>query len=181
MNEIQTLPPPTPIPAVDLGQPNRLSVSRSRASDLLANGADREEIRQAITPSLGEQIETSIGAVRALLRSLQDSPDDVVEAMMGEIYAFVALTGGGWQPEQRSEFADQAMIDLADLPAALLLPAIRSARRKVTWAREFVPWVHSVVEPDYARLRTEWDRLSKLAELAPQFFGDDAPERPIAL
>lgn len=137
-------------------------------------------MRQAITPPLGELIDESAQAVDALLRTLQDSTDEVVEAMLGEIQAFVALTGGGWQPEQRSEFADQALVDFHDLPSALLLPAIRAARRKVTWAREFVPWVHAAVEPDLARLRNEQDRLRRLAELAPQFFGDDAPEPPLA-
>jgi hypothetical protein len=116
-------------------------------------------------------VEFAASVDRALVETGQqllpasELPDDQIEAMFGEIAAFVRLTGGGWEPSHRQEFIDQASIDLADIPASLLAPALVAARRRVTWPREFVPWVHAWVEAPWAKLKLEHDRLVELASI----------------
>lgn len=82
-----------------------------------------------------------------------------------EIAGFVALTGGGWVPEQRAEFINQAAADLADIPVRLLAPAIRQARRQIWSPARFVSWVHEHVADDLAKLRSERETIQCLAAI----------------
>ncbi len=89
-------------------------------------------------------------------------------AFRAEIAGFVALTGGGWLPEQRAEFIEQAAADLAGIPVRLLAPAIREARRRIWSPARFVSWVYEHVADDVAKLRAERETLNRLAAIADQ-------------
>lgn len=92
--------------------------------------------------------------------------DPLVEQVFAEVAGFVKLAGGGWDPSQRQEFIEQAMVEFADLPYRLAIPAVRAARRKVTWAREFVPWVFDAVARDLGKLQAERENLTRLKQLS---------------
>lgn len=117
-------------------------------------------------PELVSEIGPALAGVTVAIRSVIESSDDIVDALLIEIGAFIKLVGGGWPPEHRQEFIEQAATDFADVPASLIAPVLREARRRVRWAREFVPWVHEAVEQDWSKLKVEQNRLRKLAEIA---------------
>lgn len=91
-------------------------------------------------------------------------------AFLAEIASFVAITGGGWLPEQRTEFIQQAAANLADLPVSLLAPAIRDARRRVWEPKRFVSWIHESVAADLQRLNEERDLIARLVRIAAGAF-----------
>jgi hypothetical protein len=127
------------------------------------DNAQVDEIKAAITAELASQITTATAATHRALCPVCELADDQITVMFSEIAAFIRLTGGGWEPRHRQEFIDQASTDLADIPASLLAPALVEARRRVTWPREFVPWVHAWVEAPWAKLKVEHERLSALS------------------
>lgn len=100
-----------------------------------------------------------------------DLPDVAAEQLAAEIGGFVALTGGGWPGEQRQEFIDQALAEFATVPLAILLPAIRLARRTVWDPKRFVSFVFAAIAPDIERLAVERDRLERLSAIV---VGDSA-------
>lgn len=151
---------------VALAQQSKLCVVRSNAYAMLANGAEEEEIRGAISSQLAGEIPAALALVNHELFPVSQLGTGDLEQVFGEVAAFVKITGGGWPSEQRQEFIDQAMIEFADLPVSLLIPALRAARRKVTWAREFVAWVFEAVERDLGKLEAERDNLARLAEIS---------------
>jgi hypothetical protein len=148
------------------GAPNRQCVARSRAFELLVSEAPTETVAAAINPDLADRVTTALADVDALLTPVCELPSDDIEQVIKEIGGFVALTGGGWSPEDRQEFLNQAVVEFGDLPASLCVPAIRAARKRLRWAREFVPWVHEACEKDVAKLETERHRIGWLARLA---------------
>lgn len=160
------IPPSSALaPADDSARQTRLFVVRSRASDLLANGAPVEEVRQAICPALEEQMKIALAAVEAIGATLIDHTE-WSETVASEIAAFVKLTGGGWLPEQRQEFIEQAIMDLSDVPLALLMPALREVRKRVWDPKRFLVWINERVEGEVNKLETERNRLRMLREIA---------------
>lgn len=85
---------------------------------------------------------------------------------MVEIGGFMALTGGGWPPDQRQEFIQQTLMELADIPVCLVLPVLATARRKIYQPARFVSWIWEQVEDDMTKLRIELERLEQLSEAA---------------
>lgn len=163
---IATQPSMMQLQADDWAQQTRLSAAQLHAFDLVVNGAEVSEIRQAIGATERQVIlAAQEGCARAALPA-QDLQDEAVERFMSEIASFVRLVGGGWPAEHRQEFIDQACIDLGDLPASLLAPAIRAARKRVYSPARFVSWVFEAVEIDNRKLQVELSRLSTLAEIA---------------
>ncbi len=148
------------------GQQHRLSVARSPACALLANGADADEIASAVQPITAD-LRAAIAGYQLEAQPLRDLPDNLLEAIISEeIGGFVRLTGGGWMPEHRQEFIDQCCVEFALLPATILIPAIRQARRKVFDPKRFVSWVFDFVEKDLNRLELEGKQLAELARIA---------------
>jgi hypothetical protein len=133
---------------------------------LLGNDVEREEIRGAITADVRENLNAAIAGVRTELRSIRDAGDSEHESFAIEIGGFVALTGGGWPPDQRQEFISQAVHDLEEYPALLVVPAVIAARKRVWDPKRFVSWIVEAVEPAVAKLAVERDALLKLSELA---------------
>lgn len=130
------------------------------------NGAAEEEIRGAISSQLAGEIPAALALVESELFPAGQLGTGDLEQVFGEVAAFVKITGGGWPSEQRQEFIDQAMIEFAELPVRLLIPALRAARRKVTWAREFVAWVFDAVARDLGRMEAEREHLERLADIS---------------
>lgn len=149
----------------DLAQPSRLLLSRSHAFALVRNGASDAEISAAISSELATALDAALAGIARELVTVDMLSDQQQEKFRAEIAAFVALTGGGWMPEQRAEFIHQAAIDLGDIPARLLAPAIREARRRVWEPKRFVSWVHEIVAADVAKLRAEADMLRRLGSV----------------
>lgn len=152
--------------ATEWGQPARQSLARSNACALLVNGADEGEIRQALTPVVDE-LRAAILGYQAEAQPLRDLADNVLEKVVAEeIGGFVRLTGGGWMPEHRQEFIDQCCVEFALLPASVVIPAIRQARRKVFDPKRFVSWVFEFIDKDLNRLEAEGKQLAELARIA---------------
>jgi hypothetical protein len=98
---------------------------------------------------------------------MRDLNDQMLERVITEeIGGFVRLTGGGWMPEHRQEFIDQCCVEFALLPASIVIPAIRQARRKVFDPKRFVSWVFEFVDKDLNRLEAEGKQLAELARIA---------------
>jgi hypothetical protein len=98
---------------------------------------------------------------------LSDLPtQDLERVLVQEIGGFVRLTGGGWMPEHRQEFIDQCCVEFANLPASVVVPAIRLARRKVFEPKRFVSWIFEYIDKDLARLEAEGARLTRLRQIA---------------
>jgi hypothetical protein len=108
----------------------------------------------------------ALAGAREAGKTVFEMEDAAAEYLLAEIGRFVALAGGGWLPEQRQEFIDQAAATLSEIPAALLGPAIREARKRVWDAKRFVSWIFEFVEADQRKLETERARLERLAEIA---------------
>lgn len=150
----------------DWGQQTRQLLARSNACALLANGADEAEIAAALS-DLAPQLREAVAGHARECSALADLPSDVLEKVVSdEIGGFVRLTGGGWMPEHRQEFIDQCCIEFALLPASVIIPAIRIARRKVFDPKRFVSWIFEYVEKDLNRLEAEGERLMQLARIA---------------
>lgn len=147
-------------------QPARQSLARSNACALLANGADEEEISTALQPAV-DTLRAAIAGYQAEALPMRDLNDQMLERVITEeIGGFVRLTGGGWMPEHRQEFIDQCCVEFALLPASIVIPAIRQARRKVFDPKRFVSWVFEFVDKDLNRLEAEGKQLAELARIA---------------
>lgn len=141
-------------------------LARSNACALLANGADEAEIATAIESHV-DDLRTAIAGWQAESTALRDLSDRELERFIAdEIGGFVRLTGGGWMPEHRQEFIDQCAVEFALLPASVVIPAIRIARRKVFDPKRFVSWVFEYIQKDLDRLETEGRQLGELAGIA---------------
>lgn len=152
--------------ASDWGQQARQSLARSNACALLANGLGKSEIADALVGQ-HEALREAVAGHSAECLSLADLPTDALAKVLDdEIGGFVRLTGGGWMPEHRQEFIDQCCVEFAQLPASVVIPAIRAARRKVFDPKRFVSWVFEYCEKDLNRLEAEGRNLAALAELA---------------
>lgn len=153
-------------PAAGWGQQVRQLLARSNASALLANGAEESEVAEAVKPMIAD-LRAAIAGYQAETVPLSQLPDGVLESVISqEIGGFVRLTGGGWMPEHRQEFIDQCCVEFAALPATVIIPAIRQARRKVFDPKRFVSWVFEYVEKDINRLDIEGKQLAELARIA---------------
>lgn len=141
-------------------------MARSNACALLANGAPEPEVASALQP-LVDELRTAVVGYQQEARPLNSLDDAQLERVVGEeIGGFVRLTGGGWMPEHRQEFIDQCCVEFALLPASLIIPAIRQARRKVFDPKRFVSWVFEYVDKDLNRLENEGKQLAELARIA---------------
>lgn len=141
-------------------------LARSNACALLANGADDDEIAGALQPLISD-LRAAIAGYQAEAMPLRDLADAMLEKVVtDEIGGFVRLTGGGWMPEHRQEFIDQCCVEFALLPASIIIPAIRIARRKVFDPKRFVSWVFEFVDKDLNRLENEGKQLEALARIA---------------
>lgn len=148
------------------GQQARQSLAQSNVCALLANGADEAEVAAAIQPHVDE-LRTAIAGYQAEVLPLRDLADSVLEQVVAEeIGGFVRLTGGGWMPEHRQEFIDQCCVEFGLIPASVIIPAIRLARRKVFDPKRFVSWVFEFVDKDIVRLENEGKQLGELARIA---------------
>lgn len=150
----------------DWGQPARLLLARSNACALLANGADESEISLALAGLQSDIIAALAGYEREYLPLNMLAENMLERVLTEEIGGFVRLTGGGWMPEHRQEFIDQCCVEFALLPASIIVPAIRQARRKVFDPKRFVSWVFEFIEKDLNRLEAEGKQLAELARIA---------------
>lgn len=154
-------------PADAWAQQSRQSVARSHACGLLANGADDDELRASIAAFKDGELEGAVDGWQRENAPLNELPAAMLERVVSdEIGGFVRLTGGGWMPEHRQEFIDQCCVEFALLPAAIVIPAIRLARRKVFDPKRFVSWVFEYIQKDLDRLEAEGKRLGALARIA---------------
>lgn len=152
--------------ATEWGQLARQSLARSNACALLANGADQDEVGTALAP-LVDELRAAIKGYQNEAQPLRDLADNVLEKVVAEeIGGFVRLTGGGWMPEHRQEFIDQCCVEFALLPASVVIPAIRQARRKVFDPKRFVSWIFEFIDKDLNRLDAEGKQLAELARIA---------------
>lgn len=142
-------------------------MARSHACALLANGAEEDEVRAAIATFKDDELRAAVDGWQRENAPLNELPADLLERVVSdEIGGFVRLTGGGWMPEHRQEFIDQCCVEFALLPAAIVIPAIRLARRKVFDPKRFVSWVFEYIQKDLDRLESEGKRLETLARIA---------------
>lgn len=88
--------------------------------------------------------------------------------MVREIGQFATLTCGGWNPEQIQLWIEQATTELVDLPARLVLDAVREARRRIWEPKRFLSWVFERIEADVAKVRNEVKMLEELQRLAQE-------------
>ena len=95
-----------------------------------------------------------------------DLPTEGKLLFLGEINKFMRLAGGGWPPEQRQEWQDQAAEELAVYPVLLTVPAIREARQRIFSPARFVPWVIEAIADGHARLDREMAQLGQLNAIA---------------
>lgn len=148
------------------GLPARQSLVRSNAFSLLANGAEADEIATALAGQ-HDVLREAIAGWQAQCEPLRAMPTgQLAQVIQAEIGGFVALTGGGWMPAHRQEFIDQCLLEFADLPHSVVIPAIRQARRKVFEPKRFVSWVFEFIEKDLNRLEAEGKQLGELAGIA---------------
>jgi hypothetical protein len=115
---------------------------------------------------LKADIDTALAGVRAEAVSVLELNDDQQDQFLRELGGFVKLTGGGWPAEQRQEFIEQAAVELAEVPVALLVPAIRDARRTIWDPKRFVSWIFERVDRDLRKLNTEREQLEQLRAIA---------------
>lgn len=147
-------------PAADLARQSRQRTLRSHAYGLLANNAKEEEIVRAITDADRTDLELALES--ALLDAAPASEVEVGAA----IGAVVGLIGADWARSAREEFIALATAELCTLPGILVMDALARARRRVTAGRMLVSWIVDDVEPKADRLKTECERLTRLADLA---------------
>lgn len=148
--------------ADDLAQPNRLCVARSQVFALARNGAEEPELMHALPSISADALKSAYRGILVESQTVHDLSNEQQAALLTEIASFVAITGGGWPPEQRAEFIQQAAANLADIPVRLLAPAIRDARKRVWEPKRFVSWIHESVAADMRRLSEElavYDRI----------------------
>lgn len=145
-------------------------MGRSQACALLVNGETEDEIRAAIarSPALRSDIPVARAGAEAESLTILDLPDAGAEHVLAEIAAFIALTGGAWPPEHRQEFINQAAAELCELPASIVVKAIRVARKRIYQPQRFVSWIYESTETDVSRLAAELDRLRQLDALAKE-------------
>lgn len=146
--------------------PTRRLLARSNACALLSNGADEAEVVAALD-GMADQLREACAGYRLECTAIADLDHDVLKKVITEeIGGFVRLTGGGWMPEHRQEFIDQCCVEFALLPASVVIPAVRQARRKVFDPKRFVSWVFEFIEKDLNRLDAEGKQLAELTRIA---------------
>ncbi len=60
---------------------------------------------------------------------------------------------------------EQCLVEFADLPLHLLVPALAKARRTVFDPKRLVSWVFEYLQPDITRLEAEGAMLAQLTEI----------------
>ena len=133
---------------------------------MLANGQDKATIRGVmdLTP---DDLQTALEGWHAEVRPLAQCSDKAVDKFVAdEIGGFINLAMTNCSPEACAAFSDQVLIELAEVPMSLLLPAIREARRKISFANRLVPFIFEFIEERMDKLRAEGERLEKLMGIA---------------
>jgi hypothetical protein len=84
-----------------------------------------------------------------------------------ELGKFLRLGGGrAWTPEDRKDWIVAVREELQSYPFALVVDALRDARKRVSWPNELVPWIVKLIDAKVDKLKIEEQRLSRLAEIA---------------
>lgn len=133
------------------------------------NGEDDDAIRRAlgdIDPARSAITKAYRGwqAETLPVRDLNDGPLD--RLVRDQIGGFTRLCMTNVDRETRQEFVDQVLIELADVPASLLEPALAEARRKITFPARLIPFIFEFIQDRLDKLQVEGERLKRLAELA---------------
>jgi len=135
-------------------------VLRSYAFGLLGNREDEDEVRQAITPALLDELPV---ALESILTDMLPANPELIAIELGRM---VGIIGQNWRQAGRDEFVHLVTQELADFPGALVLDALSRARKRVTDGRLLLAWVCDDVEPKAEKLKIERDKLTKLIDLA---------------
>lgn len=133
---------------------------------MLANGQEAEDIRAKLDVP-ADVVDAALDGWREESRSLCDMADAAIEQLVEQdIGGFMRLTMVRVSHEARREFSDQLLLELAEIPYALVVDAMAEARRKVAFPERLVPFVWEFVEARMDKLRIEGDRLERLARIA---------------
>lgn len=166
IDQVTRLPATTQTPEDAWARASRLDARRSSVFDLVERNLDssetREEVATAMTPALRETFSRALRGVRAELAPPDDTEQEV---LVVELTRVIALLGGGWPAEQRSEWIEVVLTELTSLPAGHVATAVSEAMRKVRYASDFLPTVVDRVEELASRARAEQATLTKIAEM----------------
>ena len=153
-------------PEKSWGQPQRLSVARSHAFSLLANGADEEQIARACR-AITDDLAAALDGWHEEATALCDLAEDPIEAWLREeIGGFMRLTMGRYSDQARQEFSDQCSQEFAEIPVDMLTRVVRDVRRKCSWPEKFVPMVFEALGDRLAQFQREGQMLERLAKIA---------------
>lgn len=133
---------------------------------MLANGQEEAAIRGMMDITT-DDLQTALEGWHAEVRPLAQCSEQTVDRFVqNEIGGFINLTMMNSRPEALQAFSDQVLIEVAEVPMSLLLPAIREARRTVSFANALVPFIFKHVEERMNKLRAEGEQLEKLMVIA---------------
>ena len=162
--------PSTHEPANDFAKASRLRVLQSNGYSLIVNSGDESKIRdEAIR--LSDDILLAYAGWLDETRSLANQDDVTVGKFMNEqLNGVMKLMGGGWHPDQRSDWVEEAYKSLAEVPYLLLMKALPAARKVVYNPSKMIPWVFENIDPALTRLKNEGWVLSRFIEIGGLHF-----------
>lgn len=68
--------------------------------------------------------------------------------------------------DARTEFTDQIVRELSEMPYLLVEPALREAPRRVEFPGKLLPWITQQIEARMLRLTREREVLMRLQDIA---------------
>lgn len=156
-------------PDADTARRSWQRVVSSPVWDAIKNNDPDVDLALMAVPPFREDLAIALRAAEEEMRPLSG------ERLLGEITRFTALMGGGWTDEARQEYLRCVMLELDTFPHAILLDAIRRARRLVRSERAFVAWICEDIQGKVAQLEA---RVACLREIAARIGspGETQPE-----
>jgi hypothetical protein len=149
---------------IDTLQQARLHAASSRSAALLANGAGREEIAQAVSSADREQLAIAIAGLREQLRPpSSDREEAVILSKLAECLALVAVNA----PAQRVEQYQRAAIGrLERLPFRLVVDALDRVMDSCRIPGDILPMVIEFIGVRQPRMEAELQQLCAIADAA---------------
>lgn len=145
-------------------QPSRQQLLRSHAAELLGNDAPVDEVRAALTDEVRGTVAVALAGWRE-----ESAPAIMTEegtaALAIALGRYIALTGTHMNHDARQEWIDVAIDELGEFPLAMVIDAVKRARRSEPFPGKLVAFVCGQIEAKAERLKAEGAKLMKLADL----------------
>lgn len=159
--------PTTPQLTAALDLPNRLAVQRSPAFEMLDTNAETETTLAAVRQRMTAEMRRRVGHALCSIDLELSLPGEVeIGHLAAGVSRFLAIAGGGMLRDARTEFTDQIVRELSEMPFLLVEPALREAPRRVEFPGKLLPWITQQIEARMLRLTREREVLMRLQDIA---------------